>query len=143
MVTQELIDRCVTYIKGAPDAEDGGGYILGAIELAKELEAAEESPRPQEESFPEYLSRAVIASSGAGDWGVVLWYEGPDLEREIEEVGQGLRIDNIGLFDAPEGISVWEGCYHNDEGALEADGSFRELTAKEWSFVHRGESPWG
>jgi hypothetical protein len=140
MASKELTDKCLEYIMRAPDAEDAGDYVLEGIELAGKLKAAQESPV---EAFPPKLSRAVVASSGAGDWGVVLWYEGPDLEREIEEVGLGMRTDNLGLFDAPDGLSVWEGCYINVGGELEADGTFRDLSREEWMAIYGGESPWG
>jgi hypothetical protein len=141
MTNKELTEQCLEYIKRAPYAEDAGDYTMGAIELAGQLRA--EEPDPKEDSpSPQELSRAVVASSGAGDWGVVLWYEGPDLEREIEEVGQGMKTDSLGLFRAPEGISVWEGKYLNNDGTLEADGTFRDLTPQEWAKIQGGENPW-
>jgi hypothetical protein len=89
------------------------------------------------------VSRAVVAAAGAGEWGVVLWYRGPGIEREIEDVGLGQRIDSLGLFDAPIGVSVWEGDYAMVGSDMECRGEFRDPTSEEWVAIQRGESPWG
>lgn len=52
-------------------------------------------------------SLAVVACRGGR--GVVLWYgRGPSLAFEIEE-GGSLGLDDLGLDDAPDGISIWTG----------------------------------
>lgn len=102
----------------------------------------------EEDGPPEYdwskPSLAVVASDGDGR-GCVLWTAGPHVQSFLDEIGRGL--DDIGLDDAPDGISVWEGkikTYHYYEGDYDADltGKFREPSDEEWQSIQRGECPW-
>jgi hypothetical protein len=63
----------------------------------------------------------------------------------------GLRqLDDLGLDDAPLGISVWVGKYlmrtvsYYDGPEYESDavGHFRPPTAAEWEAIREGQSPW-
>ena len=92
-------------------------------------------------------SRALIAASN-GD-GVILWFDGPDIDSVIRETGTA-RLDDVGLDDAPDGISVWEGRGHAWEthtpDAHEYDfellGAFRAPSDDEWAALRKGECPW-
>lgn len=94
-------------------------------------------------------SKAVIACDGDGR-GIVLWYTGAHLCGEICEHGCGVFLDDLGLDDAPEGISVWEGIYrgtrHETTDGVEYDtevsGSFREPTTEEWADICVNLCPW-
>lgn len=95
-------------------------------------------------------SRAVVANDSGGK-GLVLWYVGGHLNLEISEAGMGPHLDELGLDDAPDGISVWEGIYTYkgssryglDEGAESSPkGSFRPPTDEEWAHIRLGQCPW-
>jgi hypothetical protein len=94
-------------------------------------------------------SKAVIACDGDGN-GIVLWYTGAHLVVEICEHGCGVRLDDLGLDDAPEGISVWEGIYYGTqhetmdgvEYDTEVSGDFRKPTAEEWDSIRDNVCPW-
>lgn len=101
---------------------------------------------------PEYdwekPSRAVIACRDG--YGVVLWWVGAHMTYEIKE-GYGSDLSDLGLDNAPEGISVWEGIYvysrsgywdEPDACDVDPSGSFREPTDEEWEAIRRGECPW-
>lgn len=94
-------------------------------------------------------SRAVIANGSKGCIGCVLWFVGEDLEYEISDVSS--RLDDLGLDDAPHGISIWEGRYvtrqvgnpyDGIEWESDAKGSFRAPTDDEWQAIREGRSPW-
>jgi hypothetical protein len=93
-------------------------------------------------------SRAVCAMNDTG-MGVVLWYGGAWIDTEINVSGQGTMLDDLGLNDAPEGISIWEGryvvtqmdTYYEEEPDIQAQGKFRELTGAEWRALMFGENP--
>lgn len=95
-------------------------------------------------------SRAVVACDGTGN-GVVLWTVGPHVAFEIKEAGL-YSLGDLGLDDAPHGISVWEGVYvappapalqesAGDEGTQPV-GKFRAPTAGEWVAIKYGRCPW-
>ena len=97
---------------------------------------------------PTAPSRAVVANSPQG--GAVLWYVGADISFEIQEGGLS-DLGDLGLDDAPEGISIWEGTYlwfsdatfECDEGGhSESRGAFRKLDREEWAAVEAGHAPW-
>lgn len=91
-------------------------------------------------------SRAVLAN--ADGTGVVLWAVGVHIEEEISNAGR--QLSDLGLDDAPDGISVWEGVWngferHTPDGSeydSEARGAFREPTEAEWESIRKGECPW-
>lgn len=97
---------------------------------------------------PEKPSRALIACDGEGK-GCVLWWVGSDLFCEIDAVGKVL--EDLGLDNAPHGLSVWEGRYEgfetgNEINGVEWDtepkGKFRELTDDEFRAIREGLCPW-
>lgn len=98
------------------------------------------------ESEPE--SRGVVACDGKGN-GCVLWYAGASLANEIEEGGL-VHLGDLGLDDAPNGISVWEGRYfwtrgpyeYPDDGDSYPSGKFRDPTEEEWQKIRAGRCPW-
>lgn len=97
------------------------------------------------------ISRAVVANAtgSRSAVGLVLWCIGPDIEGELESIGS-LRLDDLGLDDAPHGVSIWEGRYvwsnPSWENHLEQDsmpeGAFRAPTDDEWQSIREGRSPW-
>lgn len=93
-------------------------------------------------------SHAVVAC--AEGEGVVLWYVGGYIELEVVE--GGLRsLADLGLDDAPRGISVWVGkiiihettSFEGDHDyESETKGEFREPSKDEWEAIHAGRNPW-
>lgn len=90
-------------------------------------------------------SIALVANrNGAG---VVLEFSGSGIEEEVNAVGS--RLDDLGLDDAPDGISIWEGHlsvskpdYFSGEVDTELVGVFRELTEEEWVRLRLTGTPW-
>ena len=92
-------------------------------------------------------SRAVIAN-GARRAGCVL-FVAPDsyLEHETREISG--RLDDLGLDDAPDGISVWEGthagggynAYQGDYNDVYPVGKFRAPTDDEGQAIREGKNP--
>ena len=94
-------------------------------------------------------SMAVVACDGSGH-GCVLWTTGPHVQHEMTEGGLKELCD-LGLDDAPLGISIWIGKYltiqvsdgdYGREYDVEPKGSFRAPTEEEWSAIRQGRSPW-
>lgn len=89
---------------------------------------------------------AVVAAN-RGD-GCVLWHAGGGLDYMLAEVSA--RLSEIGLDDAPDGVSIWEGHLlswesHTPSGTEydgELQGTFREPTPEEWVGIMRGDGPW-
>jgi len=93
----------------------------------------------------EMESRLVVAcNNGAG---CVLYAIGSCWEAWYEGSCSYVLDDN-GLDDAPDGISIWEGRMHswgpdyNGEYDAELRGEFRNLTEKEWNLLAEGHVPW-
>jgi hypothetical protein len=93
-------------------------------------------------------SLAVIACQGGS--GAALWWVGGHIDFEISE-GQPSDLGDLGLDNAPDGISIWEGVYdyhsdksyyYNDGGYTEANGDFRNPTEEEWVGIREGRCPW-
>lgn len=92
-------------------------------------------------------SIALIANNGGT--GVVLAYDGAGIECCIDE-GNGKALDDNGLDDAPDGLSIWEGAYHTwhvhtpdmNEWEAELRGTFRDLTDREWALLRETGTPW-
>ncbi len=93
-------------------------------------------------------SLAVIACRNGE--GSVLWWVGGHIDFELSESGM-VSLGDLGLDNAPEGISVWDGVYvfhedtsyfDNDGGETEAVGDFRVPTDEEWEHIKRNECPW-
>jgi len=93
----------------------------------------------------EMKSRLVVAcNNGAG---CVLYAIGSCWEAWYEG-SCSYRLDDNGLDDAPDGISIWEGRVlswgpdRDGEYDAELRGEFRDLTEKEWSLLVKGCAPW-
>jgi len=93
----------------------------------------------------EMESRLVVAcNNGAG---CVLYAIGSCWEAWYEGSCSYVLDDN-GLDDAPDGISIWEGRMlswgpdYNGEYDAELRGEFRNLTEKEWKLLAEGCAPW-
>jgi hypothetical protein len=92
-------------------------------------------------------SQAVVANGPHG--GCVLFYTGSALEYEICEAGL-TDLSDLGLDDAPDGISIWKGvlrCWEVNtpdchEYESELIGDFRTPTTEEWAAICQGKSPW-
>lgn len=106
--------------------------------------ATEESEQKIDWSKP---SKAVIANGCQG--GSILFCAGPHVQSFIDEAGSS-HLDDLGLDDAPEGISIWEGKiktvhYHTpdcNEHDSWLDGSYRRPTSEEWAAIQANECPW-
>lgn len=104
----------------------------------------EHHPEPELEPDWSKASLAVIASDGKGN-GCVLHYVGAHLHQWMSDVGRSLA--DLGLDDAPCGISIWEGKTHawrsyDGEYDAELDGAFREPTPEEWGCINADDCPW-
>lgn len=96
----------------------------------------------------ELRSRALVACDGDGHGCLVYWV-GADLGFEVAEMGL-CELADLGLDDAPRGLSIWEGRYvtnrvggyDSPDVETEPSGRFRPLTAAEWSEVSQGRAPW-
>jgi hypothetical protein len=111
--------------------------------------AHEEAAEPGWNGFTaaawEQDSRAVIACNGKGN-GAVLWTVGPHIRFEMDEGGL-TGLDDLGLDDAPAGVSVWVGRYvatggYPDDGSSDPEGAFRPPTDDEWIAIREGRCPW-
>lgn len=93
-------------------------------------------------------SKAVVVNTSNGE-GVVLWYVGPHISMDVEEHCITLLSD-LGLDEAPPGISVWEGKYQyqssnnpeNPDVDAELLGEFRPPTEEEWKAIRENRNPW-
>lgn len=104
----------------------------------------EEAPKGRRRVGAVTTSIALIANNNGT--GVVLECDGP-IEHFLEVVSR--QLDDCGLDDAPEGISIWEGCvdtYSCGEYGSDIDsdlvGSFRPLTDHEWTLLKDTGTPW-
>ena len=91
-------------------------------------------------------SMAVVAANSSYE-GAVLWWVGGHLDFEICEGGLS-ALGDLGLDDAPFGISIWEGTFDYDNGyqgddfSSESNGEFRLPTKEEWGYIKENQSPW-
>ena len=110
-------------------------------------EAEQLTPLEQLDSYePDWSkpSRAVVASDGKGN-GCVMHYVGAHLDQWRSDVGDSLK--DLGLDEAPAGISIWEGKVHTTRGYdgdydAELVGEFRAPTEEEWDFINHDDCPW-
>jgi len=90
-------------------------------------------------------SFAVVANRECGT-GCVLFTGGPAVPCDMDQLGGHLA--DLGLDNAPPGVSVWEGtvrCWRDREsGADDSElvGTFRPPNDAEWDAIRRGVSPW-
>lgn len=91
-------------------------------------------------------SKAVVVNGKSK--GIVLWWSGTRIEMEVDEGGLE-ELGDLGLDDAPFGVSIWEGDFywerggfeHPEDGDMHPKGKFRQPTADEWSAIQKQESP--
>lgn len=92
-------------------------------------------------------STALVAYGDGG--GIILAYEGPHLDYDINEVGQGWGTDET-IGDPPDldpGLWIWAGrlidtSFDTDYGReydSELSGEWRPLTDEEWDRFRKGE----
>jgi hypothetical protein len=109
-------------------------------------------PGPKADGFAPWiadkLSRLVVASDGKGN-GAAIFAVGA-VVLEIDEIVSPQLMD-LGLDDAPAGITIWEGrvAYWESGNPLdgteynsELKGTFRRLTVEELTAVAEGKAPW-
>ncbi len=92
-------------------------------------------------------SLAVICSRNGR--GIILHYVGVYIAHEIEEVCLHF-LGDLGLDNAPDGISIWEGKYvwqpgsweHPSDGDYLPQGKFRQPTEQEWFAIKENRCPW-
>jgi hypothetical protein len=108
--------------------------------------------KPEPDGTPSDWDRdsfAVVACDDAGN-GCVLWTIGPHVEHEIREGGLRQLCD-LGLDNAPHGVSIWVGKYiarvvdtgdYGKDYEFDPVGSFREPTEVEWVAIREGRCPW-
>lgn len=119
------------------------GYLFSPVE------SAPEPPRRKRRSpWDKTDSIALIACDGGGN-GCVLAHDGAGIEADFEHESSA-ALDNHGLDDAPEGLSIWEGrmdaskywtdCGYEYDASLE--GTFRDLTPEEWELYRATGVPW-
>jgi hypothetical protein len=105
-----------------------------------------------DDSGEETWTPSVVLIAMGPNSGTVLEYRGSGITNEIQEAGL-YGLDEIGLDDAPQGLSIWEGDYVYEpgyvdgyealgEGEMHPSGKFRGLTADEWEKLRKGESLW-
>jgi len=112
---------------------------------------AQSSPAEEQAKWGPYdwekPSKAVVTHRNFH--GCILWYAGAHISYEIEEGGLD-DLGDLGLDDAPDGISVWEGTYIEERmGGWEEPnlvmmpkGEFRSPTAEEWQAIQENRCPW-
>lgn len=83
--------------------------------------------------------KAFIVSDGNGD-GCVLWHQGSYLNTMTEDYGR--HIGDLGLDDAPLGVSVFEGNVVLENEDWTYVGDFRDPTSEEWECLKTRKSPW-
>lgn len=98
----------------------------------------------EQKKAEEPASLAVCANHPESVDGLVIWCSGKVIEFEIEQMGRSL--EDLGLNDAPEGLSVWEGTFRyvgtGPDIEAQAVGVFRAPTDEEWSCIMNGKAPW-
>jgi hypothetical protein len=99
----------------------------------------------------EWTTSRVLIAMGPKS-GAVLEYQGSGITIEMEEAGL-YGLDDLGLDDAPSGLSIWEGDYVYEpgyvdgyeapgEGMSSPKGRFRQLTPEEWATVSEAKPLW-
>ena len=102
--------------------------------------------------------RIVVAAQDGHGLALWTWTKPTPSKWTVEDyfTDFGRHIEDLGLDDAPEGISVWEGdlvtteswtdCGKEYDTELEPanrEDPFRDLTDAEWAAIRTGQNPWG
>lgn len=89
------------------------------------------------------LHRALVASrSGTG---VVVWTDSKEFDTILLDVN---TLDDLGLTEAPDGLSVWTGHIrmiwtgHNSQDDFVLEGDFRSMNEDEYVAVTQNKNPW-
>lgn len=110
-----------------------------------EMPAPEPPRKKRKAPWNTHPDIALIANNGGT--GCILASDGAAIEYSQEN---GHALDDNGLDDAPDGLSIWEGRghsseWHTDMGHeydFELNGSFRDLTEQEWTLLRETGTPW-
>lgn len=97
-------------------------------------------------SLSSVVMAVIAAKQGRG--AVLHVVQGTCLAQDLEDIGPDL--DDLGLDDAPDGISIFEGTTEwypgsfesPNDGGSEHVGKFRPLTVEELTAVAAGRAPW-
>lgn len=92
-------------------------------------------------------SIALVASNNGH--GCILAFNGEGIEVDFEHESDP-SLDMHWMDDAPDGLSIWEGCYKDHETwgdhGMDYDGelvgTFRPLTEREWELLKSTGTPW-
>jgi hypothetical protein len=127
-------------VPGIPETSRGGAVteMFEKIKAESQLKPVH-SPDPWGHYDFSKTSLAVVASDGHGN-GCVLHHVGGHIAFDLCEVGRGLG--DIGLDNAPEGISIWEGKHEGSGEDITLEGDFRDPTDAEAAAIAAGECPW-
>ena len=117
--------------------------------LSKIVLSKVENPDPPYGGW-DWSKKCLAVISARNGSGAVLWWVGGHIDAEICE-GHISELGDLGLDNAPDGISIWEGVYdyhrdqsyyHDDGGWTEVNGEFRNPTEEEWVGIREGRCPW-
>lgn len=119
-----------------------------SLEDLKDAEVWADADDSREETW----TASVVLVAMGPNTGAVLEYQGSGITNEISEAGL-YGLEDLGLDDAPLGLSVWEGDYVYEpgyvdgyeapgEGQMSPTGKFRALTDTEWEKLRKGDSLW-
>lgn len=126
--------------------------VLSPVAPLGEPISQEIGPEPDAPVFRDWAGRtspgiAFIAAHGGH--GCILAFEGEIMYYEFESISSR-TLDEHGLDDAPDGLSIWEGSiqgggkdeYNGDYYDCYFVGKFRPLTEAEYMRLAKGETPW-
>lgn len=85
-----------------------------------------------------------ILCANRGSTGVAIATDSTHLDRMFDDCSW--KLDDLGLDDAPPGISIWTGTVEIIRAGAEQDftlnGKFRQPTAQEWKALQFRQDPW-
>lgn len=142
-LAEQLSDQLLGIVPGIPETSRGGA-ITELFERLKQAQPVGGTPDPWGRYDWSKPSRAVVACDGHGN-GCVLFTVGAHVNYEMRE--NGIRsLGDLGLDDAPEGLSIWEG-KTKTSGVGEdietwLEGEFRGPTPEEDAAIVSGRCPW-
>ncbi len=119
---------------------------MNEIICSEDLEDARDEFEPEKRKRKNLSSESIALIANNCGTGCVLTYDGKGISYFIETSGS-VALDDLGLDDAPEGLSIWEGrvkCYDSYFGDHdeELEGNFRELYYCEWQRLAQTGEPW-
>lgn len=89
------------------------------------------------------IRKALVANHQGT--GIVIYVSDSTFSEALDSVSW--KLDDVGLDDAPDGISVWEGVMQTiwvtkEESDFVLKGTFRQPTIEEWNHLASGNNPW-